>query len=392
MRTELEPDAEIPMLIDYMNSPLGPDNAIWGFYTGGGFYSGFVIDCDRTIAQSLAWAWFAPGSQWWGLPLAPLTALEDFLDDYLANPPACYDLATEPSRPPMSHAVESVSAGPEALPTVLIVDDDDGSPYEGYFKIPLGNLKKHYHVWDVQNEGSPPLDILGNYRAVVWFTGDADQNTLTGSDQANLAAYLDSGGKLFLSGQTIGQDISDTEFYSDYLHATLINHDTNIFQLSGNDILSGMEVSIYGSDGEPNQVSPSQIGLLDGASGVFSYDGPGERAWAGLRWEGDYQVVYLAFGFEGIGYWGAAAHRFGIMKKVFAWFDELPCPADIGLDGNADIHDFRLFADSMAGPDQTESPPGVDFTHFAKADLDLDEDVDLEDFADFQRRFGESCD
>ena len=40
----------------------------------------------------------------------------------------------------------------------------------------------------------------------------------------------------------------------------------------------------------------------------------------------------------------------------------------------------------------SEVPPGVDFTHFAKADLDLDEDVDLADFADFQRRFGVSCD
>ena len=49
IKTDLEPDAEIPIIIDYINSPLGPDNVIWNAYTGGGFYSGFVIDCNATI-------------------------------------------------------------------------------------------------------------------------------------------------------------------------------------------------------------------------------------------------------------------------------------------------------------------------------------------------------
>jgi hypothetical protein len=41
-----------------------------------------------------------------------------------------------------------------------------------------------------------------------------------------------------------------------------------------------------------------------------------------MRWEGDYKVVYFAFGFEGIGDRGAAAFRFKILKKVFDWLED----------------------------------------------------------------------
>ena len=391
IKTELEPDAGIPMIIDYINSPLGPDNAIWNAYTGGGFYAGFVIDCDATLIHQENWAWHTPGGQWWGLPLAPVGDLESFLDNYLADPPLCYDPPPDLLGPGAPHNPETSPRG-QGGATVLIVDDDGGSAYEGYFKIPLGNLRIHYEVWDIRESGSPAASILAGYTVVVWYTGDTDHDTLTPTDQANLAAYLDGGGKLFLSGQNIGQDIGGTAFYHDYLHATLINGSTGIVELQGEDILSGIAITLSGNEGAGNQESPSEIGLLGGAIGLFRYDTPGGPAWGGLRWEGDYQLVYFAFGSEGIGNLGAATFRFEIMKKVLAWFDALPCPADIDFDGDADIDDFRLFANSMAGPDQTEPPPGVDFTHFSKADLDLDEDVDLADFADFQRRFGDSCD
>ncbi len=71
--------------------------------------------------------------------------------------------------------------------------------------------------------------------------------------------------------------------------------------------------------------------------------------------------------------------------------DDDCCPGDIDLDGGVDIDDFGLFANSLAGPDQTEPPPDVEPAHFARSDLDLDDDVDLVDFAIFQRNFGDSC-
>lgn len=90
MKTDPDPDLEIPMLIDFINSSPRRDNEIRQFYMGAGFYSGYVIDCDGTILQRRPWAWYGEGGEWWDLPLTPIEELHAFLDDYLANPPVCY--------------------------------------------------------------------------------------------------------------------------------------------------------------------------------------------------------------------------------------------------------------------------------------------------------------
>ena len=334
MKTDLAPDAEMPMIIDYINTELGPDDAIKQAYIGGGYYSGYVIDCDGSVIYQANWSWYAPGGQWWSLPLKPVDDLERVLAAYLADPPPCYVPPASPRAP------DAPGAARPDQPTILIVDDDGGDDYEGYFQIPLGNLKLHTETWSVQENGSPSADALDDFNVVVWFTGDCDTDTLTPADQANLAAYLDAGGKLFLSGQNIGQDIAGSPFYHDYLHAELLDDDTGITKVIGSDILSGLQVSFTGPDGQANQTSPSEIGLLDGAVGVFFYSSPRPKTWAGLRWQGEYQIVYFAFGLEGVSDIGAAAFRFKIMKHVFDWFDELPCQQDVTGDGLVDVLDL----------------------------------------------------
>ena len=90
LKTDPEPDIEMPMAIDFVHTDLGPRNAIRESYIGAGFYSGFVIDCDGRVLRSHPWAWYGPGGGWWDLPLVPIADLNDFLDSYLADPPACY--------------------------------------------------------------------------------------------------------------------------------------------------------------------------------------------------------------------------------------------------------------------------------------------------------------
>jgi hypothetical protein len=60
------------------------------------------------------------------------------------------------------------------------------------------------------------LSTLSNYDIVIWFTGqDAGTlfPTLTSNDQTNLNGYLNGGGNLFLTGENIGFDIGQTNFY-----------------------------------------------------------------------------------------------------------------------------------------------------------------------------------
>ena len=62
-------------------------------------------------------------------------------------------------------------------------------------------------------------------------------------------------------------------------------------------------------------------------------------------------------------------------------------PGDVDGDGDADLNDYAVFAECLAGPDETTPPGGCTQEQFDKTDLDADDDVDLGDFAVFQRGF-----
>ena len=169
-------------------------------------------------------------------------------------------------------------------------------------------MGRSYTTWTVASSGSPSAATLLAYPIVIWLTGDDYSTTLTSTDTANLATYLNSGGRLFISGQDIGYDISTDAFFSNYLHATYIADDTNVTTLTGYDIMAGANVTITGGDGASNQNYPSAMGLATGAVGLYDYTGT-TYTWGVLRWEGAYRVVYFAFGFEGIS--AAATLRHG---------------------------------------------------------------------------------
>jgi hypothetical protein len=202
-----------------------------------------------------------------------------------------------------------------------VVDDDNGLPYETYFTAALDATGRDYDTWTVQSQGSPAAATLMAHHVVIWFTGNDASTTLTDTDQANLAAYLDSGGKLFVTGQDIDSDISAVPFFTDYLHATYIKDDTNTYLLTGHDILSGVDATILGGDGANNQNYPSEIGLGSGAVGLYDYDG--SYTWGALRWEGAYRLVYASFGYEAI---NAASSRTAVMDTVLTWLETGAAP------------------------------------------------------------------
>ena len=54
------------------------------------------------------------------------------------------------------------------MPPVLLVDDDTGDPYEGYYTAALGALGKDYDVWTVASQGLPaPPSSTPNYQIVT---------------------------------------------------------------------------------------------------------------------------------------------------------------------------------------------------------------------------------
>jgi len=229
----------------------------------------------------------------------------------------------------------------EPTPCLLVVDDDfdsNGNAYDDqrYYTQTLESLGVCYDVWSVPDDtDGPPLDVLQQYRGVIWLTGKDWDYTLTAADQAALSAYLDGGGRLFVSGQDIGWDIARNGaplFYREYLHANYLADDSGFHELEGVDFLSGITVTIEGGDGADNQEFPSDISVVGNGVGVFRYTGDGD--WAATAFANDtYRVVYFAFGFEGI---NTAADRQKVMAYVLNYLQPCPLPPPYAVELQSD--------------------------------------------------------
>jgi hypothetical protein len=158
------------------------------------------------------------------------------------------------------------------------------------------------------------------YKNIVWFTG----NTYPGPIlpyETELAAFLDGGGRLFMSGHDIlDQAAGTTAFVHDYLHIAWDGSEgqndkatTSVTAVSGT-LTAGLgtvtlDHSVLGAAFE-DQITP-----INGALGIFVDD---TNAFDALSVEtGTYKVVFLAFPFEA---YGTAANQTDLTTRVFNYF------------------------------------------------------------------------
>lgn len=102
-------------------------------------------------------------------------------------------------------------------PSILLVDDDRGFPYDQRFTEALssrGYFSDRVLV-EVDANG-PPLPALIGYDVVIWETGHT-ASTLNPADIERLRAYLDGGGGLFLQSMEYLSTHGSDPFTRDYL-------------------------------------------------------------------------------------------------------------------------------------------------------------------------------
>jgi aminopeptidase N len=226
-------------------------------------------------------------------------------------------------------------------PAILLVDDDGPESFENYYLRSFVAKALPFQVWNVSHEGTPG-DTLSFFDVVIWLTATERENTLTGDDQTALAAYLDGGGGLFLSGQDIGHDLSEMgngpDFFTDYLHASLIADVSSEYFLQGvsGDPISG-EINLIQLSGE--QESPDVIAPLEGTSTTLAYSPSGNAA--GIKYGGDFRVVYFAVGFEGLERLAGNSEslRADILENIVAWLQFQATKGDVNEDGKINIID-----------------------------------------------------
>ncbi len=161
------------------------------------------------------------------------------------------------------------------------------------------------------NEAVQSGDLaLANYPALDWFVGEdsvADAS-LDATERTLLAAYLDGGGRLLLSGSEIGYDLvangRDPVFYANYLGAEYLGDDAGTYAYAG--VPGGPFAGLAGtfddgSGGSYDVGYPDQLGSTAGSMLVLTY--AGQAAGAGVAYDsgpGNAAVVYLGFPLESV--------------------------------------------------------------------------------------------
>ncbi len=107
---------------------------------------------------------------------------------------------------------------------VLVVASDTGRAREDELtgQVDFSQvLETKYEVdtWLLSEEGSPDIDQLLEYDAVIWTTGDYWDDSIGEEDAALLLKYIEIGGNLILSGASIAFDWDHTDFLTQVAHA-----------------------------------------------------------------------------------------------------------------------------------------------------------------------------
>ncbi len=208
---------------------------------------------------------------------------------------------------------------------ILIVDGFDryggsGSwpnPYHNFVVSYAKAFNQSFETWANEQVADGTIN-LNTYDLVIWILGDESTTDETfSSEERNLvAAYLENGGKLFVSGSEIAWDLEGsssatmqkTQFFRDYLKSKFIADDSNIFGVSGVDgtDFSGLGFG-YGiqSNGSPYlEDYPDIIDTTGGSIPIMKYNAVST---AGIAYTGKFnnshnigQLIYLAFPFETI--------------------------------------------------------------------------------------------
>ena len=196
-------------------------------------------------------------------------------------------------------------------------------------------------AFDAASNEAVELDMinLSDYPAVVWISGEegTTDESFSNAEQVRVAAYLDNGGSIFVSGSEIGYDLgqqgtsSDQAFYTNYLKAVFEADRVPTYNVTGmsGGIFDGLGTVSFddGNHGSYDVDYPDSFQPAGGATRTLQYTGfnPSTFGASGIQYEGTFgqgtatgRMVYLGVGFEAF---YPAANRDAIMARVLAFLD-----------------------------------------------------------------------
>lgn len=216
-------------------------------------------------------------------------------------------------------------------PKALIVDGFDRYGGSGSWQSPVHSFNTSYFIpltladsvviSSASNDAILSEDVLlGGYDIVIWFLGDEStaDNTFISEEQGKLAAFLENGGKLVVSGSEVGWDldrshsnsqVSDTLFYRHYLKARYVYDGTSSMNIV-NGVTETFFSNVVMNIGQVyDEDYPDDIDPINGSEIILNYNqsrsGTSEMRHAGVAYTGTFgdgtetgQVIYCAFPVE----------------------------------------------------------------------------------------------
>lgn len=223
----------------------------------------------------------------------------------------------------------------------LLVMTDAFSPAGPVLTEMLNGAQVKFDTWDRVLDGDLRSEVLKRYLdgwVIVVVQDSTPQQSLTETEIEALDHFLNSGGKLVLSGQDIAFSLRDSNFLRKKCKASFIQDDVNIHVISGLNGFAGEEtMQIFGGDGANNQKWPDEIDALPGATPIIKYRegardmadesqmaGPNHKpnsnskgikssGTAAVKVVDGYRLLLITFGFEAI---NNSSQRNAFMKAI----------------------------------------------------------------------------
>lgn len=205
---------------------------------------------------------------------------------------------------------------------LLLVNDDPAGDFQSAFNSALTEYGAVSFQWHTATDGEGiPASGMAQLTnpVVIWFTGNAQGNSLGTVAQDSLAAFLNNGGKLFLTGQNVVEDLSTqgAPFLADYLEVAYAGAPVGppLINAVSTNPMSGSLAPFAANQPSRDILSPLSPGHAEEA---FTYFGGGD---AGVTVENptrNTKIVLLGFGFEAI---TSATSRSALMAAALNWMD-----------------------------------------------------------------------
>ena len=214
-------------------------------------------------------------------------------------------------------------------PSVLLVrDGSQGTDRSYWYHVTLDELGLVYSDYTVSDEHQPLSDALEIYPRVIWFTGNSREGILDDPSIDALETYLDNGGNLLLTGESMGNVQGAQDFFTDYLGVVHVADSLGQVYVEGvedDPIGRGYQLLMVGGESARNLRRPGAIRAIEPAVEAYHWVRAEGQPAACVRREllrSGSKVVYFSFGLESVGGAGPTNSRSEAINAVFEWFGE----------------------------------------------------------------------